>query len=91
MQRRAFLAAATAFGATFGAGTARADVLIINAPRDGFLSLRTGPGSGFDIIIEMPNGTEVHTLEWSGSWVRVRHVSGHTGWCSSDYLARPGR
>ena len=53
MRRRAFLATATGFAATFAAGTAQADVLIVNSPGDGYLNLRTGPGTGFDIIHQM--------------------------------------
>lgn len=90
MQRRSFLAGATAMAIASWAGTARADALLVNAPQDGYLNLRTGPGEGFDILFAMPHGSEVHTLEWSGNWVRVRHESGHTGWCSAKFLARMG-
>ena len=90
MKRRAFLASATGLGASWFAGAARADLLIVNSPGDGYLNLRTGPGTGFDIIHAMPHGSEVHALEWSGRWVRVRHESGFTGWCSSRFLARTG-
>ena len=90
MNRRAFLATAFGLGATFAVGAARADALIVNAPLDGHLNLRTGPGTGFDIIHMMPHGTEVHILEWSGRWVRVRHESGKTGWCAASHLARTG-
>jgi len=90
MKRRAFLASATALGAAWRAGAARADPLVVNSPRDGSLNLRTGPGTGFEVLYAMPHGSEVQTLEWSGRWVRVRHESGRTGWCASKYLARTG-
>ena len=90
MNRRAFLASAAASGAIGFAGTARADALIVNSPGDGFLNLRTGPGTGFDILFAMPHGSQVYTLEWSGPWVRVRHETGRTGWCASKFLARMG-
>jgi uncharacterized protein YgiM (DUF1202 family) len=90
MHRRAFLATATAFGAGLASGAARADALVVNSPGDGYLNLRTGPGTGFDIVYAMPHGSEVYALEWSGRWVRVRHETGYTGWCASDYLARRG-
>jgi N-acetylmuramoyl-L-alanine amidase len=90
MKRRAFLSSATAFGALWFSGPARADALIVNSPGDGFLNLRTGPGTGFGIVYAMPHGSEVYTLEWSGRWVRVQHETGHTGWCASKYLARMG-
>ncbi|MCB1349419.1 MAG: SH3 domain-containing protein [Maritimibacter sp.] len=90
MNRRAFLARATALGAMSLAGPASADALVVNSPGDGYLNLRTGPGTGFDIVFAMPHGSQVYTLEWSGPWVRVRHETGRTGWCAADFLARIG-
>lgn len=90
MIRRAFLSSAICCAAILAAGSGRAEGLVVVSPRDSSLDLRAGPGSGFDIIIAMPNGSQVQTLEWSGSWVRVRHESGRTGWCVARYLARAG-
>lgn len=87
MRRRTFLASSAAFFVT--ATTARAETRIVNSPGDGFLNLRTGPGSNYSIIQQMYHGSSVETLEWSGNWVRVRHQSGATGWASGKYLARP--
>lgn len=73
-----------------------ADVRYVYSPSDGFLNLRTGPGTRYDIIREMYNGDRVRVVEYAGSWVRVVHQSGVRGWASAKYLvrrdaARPGR
>lgn len=69
--------------------SAQAEVLVVNSPGDGFLNLRTGPGSGFDIIMEMTHGTTVNTLEYAGNWARVQHESGAVGWAFRKYMVQP--
>lgn len=86
MRRRTFLATATAFVAT--ARAAQADTYVVNSPGDGYLNLRTGPGSNYAIIRPMTHGSTVETLEWAGNWVRVRHASGDVGWAFAKYLGR---
>ena len=83
---RAFLICVALMAATF----ANADTRIVNSPGDGFLNLRTGPGSGFAIIMPMQHGTSVNVLEDAGSWVRVQHESGATGWAFEEYLRSAG-
>ena len=68
------------------AAVAQAEKLRVHSPGDGFLNLRTGPGTGYAIVREMYNGQTVRILERKGSWVRVRHSSGATGWASAKYL-----
>lgn len=87
MQRRIFLAAAAAGLVT--ARAASAETLIVHSPGDGFLNLRTGPGTRYAIIRQMDHGSRVETLEWSGKWVRVRHQSGAVGWAYAEHLRRP--
>ncbi|MBU2981486.1 SH3 domain-containing protein [Lentibacter algarum] len=58
----------------------------VSSPGDGYLNLRTGPGTSFAIVREMYNGQTVRILERKGSWARVRHQSGATGWASAKYL-----
>lgn len=87
MKRRMFLTVAAA--ALVTAGQARAERLLVNSPGDGFLNLRTGPGSQFDIIRKMFHGSAVETLEFANGWVRVRHESGAVGWAFAKYLVRP--
>lgn len=87
MDRRVFIlsVAATAAFAT----PSFAKTMIVNSPGDGFLNLRTGPGSSFDVIRKMYHGNRVETLEKSGNWVRVRHESGAVGWTFAKYLRDP--
>jgi len=68
------------------ASIAQAEVRIVNSPGDGFLNLRTGPGSSFAIITQMDHGTTVNTLEISGKWARVEHESGAVGWAFRKYM-----
>ncbi len=71
------------------ATTAQAEWLVVNSPNDGFLNLRTGPGGGLAIIMEMEHGTAVKTLEYSGNWARVEHESGNVGWAHRKYMVKP--
>jgi N-acetylmuramoyl-L-alanine amidase len=67
---------------------ARAEVMIVNSPGDGYLNLRTGPGGKFAIIMRMYHGTAVNTLEYAGNWARVEHESGAVGWAHRKYMVR---
>ncbi|MDQ2094491.1 SH3 domain-containing protein [Rhodalgimonas zhirmunskyi] len=71
---------------------AHAETRIVNSPGDGFLNLRTGPGSGFEIVTHMSHGTTVEVLEVKGSWARVRHeLTGKQGWAFRKYLVLESR
>lgn len=87
MDRRLFLT--TAGAALVAPGLASAERLIVNSPGDGYLNLRTGPGSQYQIIRQMYHGSSVETLEYAGNWVRVRHESGAVGWAYREFLVRP--
>lgn len=63
-------------------------LMVVRSISDGYLNLRTGPGTRFRIVREMYNGETVRILERSGSWVRVRHQSGDVGWASRKYMVR---
>ncbi|MEL7114924.1 MAG: SH3 domain-containing protein [Pseudomonadota bacterium] len=65
---------------------ARAEMMIVNSPGDGYLNLRTGPGSSFAIVQKMFHGSAVNTLEYSGNWARVEHESGAVGWAHRRYM-----
>ena len=81
---RVFLAATAA---CFLAAAAWAEVRIVNSPGDGYLNLRTGPGSQYDIILPLRHGSLVEVLETKGSWSRVRHeASGNVGWAFRKYM-----
>ncbi|MDG2617156.1 SH3 domain-containing protein [Thermoleptolyngbya sichuanensis XZ-Cy5] len=49
----------------------------------GTLVVRSGPGPGFIDIDELPNGTPIDIVEFSGGWGRL--ASG--GWVSMDWVA----
>ena len=56
------------------------------SPGDGYLNLRSGPGSDFAILQRMYNGEQVEIVERKGNWVRVYHQSGAEGWAYAKYL-----
>lgn len=49
------------------------------------LNLRTGPGTGYSIILTIPKGTTVSVLGYSGSWSKLTY-NGKTGYSYSSYL-----
>src|SRR5262245_26939873 len=49
------------------------------------LNLRTGAGTGYSVILTMPQGAEVSVIGASSGWYKVTYGS-HTGWCSGLYL-----
>lgn len=51
-----------------------------------YLNLRTGPSTGYSIILVMPSGSEVDVIDYSGNWKKVVYGS-YTGWASADYLS----
>lgn len=67
--------------------TRNESVYFVNSPGDGYLNLRSGPGSEYNIIREMSHGDRVVLLSSSGNWRRVRHnASGAVGWAYKNYL-----
>lgn len=53
--------------------------------REGPLNVRSGAGSGYSLLGQLPAGTAVTVLETSGSWYRVSG-GGLTGYVSADYI-----
>lgn len=49
------------------------------------LNLRSGPGTGFQRLLTIPQGALVEVLESSGGWDKVRY-QGTEGWASATYL-----
>lgn len=80
--------AAMVFATAAAAGTAW-----VNAPRDGYLNLRTGPSTGYRVIEQMPHRSKVEILHAPGKWVKLRSERGRIGWAHSGWLTtdRPGR
>lgn len=91
MNRRNFLFSAAALGAalaTAGAAQASGAQFVVDAPWG--LNLRTGPGTHYDVITSIPNGTYVTKIKQNGGWVKVHLPSGHAGWVAGQYLKQAG-
>lgn len=67
---------------------AMAEPLFINDTNDGFLNLRSGPGTDFPILMRIYGGTEVDGVGQSGSWRRVVLPDGQTGWASGNFMSQ---
>lgn len=52
------------------------------------LNMRTGPGTGYQIIRVIPRGTQVTASGSENGWYRVTY-QGSTGWASGAYLVSP--
>ncbi|WP_298857232.1 SH3 domain-containing protein [uncultured Sulfitobacter sp.] len=61
-------------------------LLYVQPTNDGFLNMRSGPGTGYRIKQRLYTGTEVKMIGRSGNWIHVRHSNGRTGWAHSRYL-----
>ena len=51
------------------------------------LNMRSGPGTGYSIVTQIPSGAEVTVTETNGSWAAVTYGS-FNGYCSMDYLVK---
>ena len=74
--------------AIFRPGPAGASPLWSPATTTADLNLRSGPGTGYEVLVVMPAGTRVDALldEAQGDYVRVRY-GGLEGWAAAAYLA----
>lgn len=69
------------------AGCAGSIVSGLDPNGDGFLSVRTGPGSNFTKIDELHNGDTVRTCAQQGKWVGVYYGQPRRkGWVHSNWL-----
>lgn len=50
------------------------------------LNVRSGPGTRYAVIHQLPRNTGCTVLETSGNWYRIRTFGGIVGWVSSNYL-----
>lgn len=79
------MAAALALGSSAAPADA-AYVCRLNPYGDNFLSLRTGPGSGFPEIARLGPNTGLSVLNGRGAWLRVQAEDGNVGWVFSRYV-----
>ena len=49
------------------------------------VNLRSGPGTGYHVILTMHKGAHVRVLHCGHSWCRVR-AGGHKGWMAKRYI-----
>ena len=53
---------------------------------DGFLAVRTGPGSGYRMIDRLYNGQKVYVFAARGSWRGILYRDGKRGWSHKNWL-----
>lgn len=64
-----------------------ADVMGLNPDGDGFLAVRSGPGSEYRKIGELHNGDRVGTYERRGKWYAISFGPNDTlGWAHGNWL-----
>ena len=56
---------------------------------EGGLNLRCGPGSDYDILLVIPDKTEVVEEGWDGGWIYVKY-DGEYGWINSEFVKPTG-
>lgn len=72
---------------TLAAAPVRADYVGgLDPAGDNFLALRTGPGSGYAMILPMGPGTFVTVLRRNGKWLLVELEDGTRGWAYGSYI-----
>lgn len=67
---------------------ALAQTLYVGQSDDGYLNLRSGPGTRHEVLQRLDVGARVQVEETMGRWARVRLPSGATGWASLTYLEK---
>lgn len=72
----------------FSPVAAFAQTLYVAETDVGFLNMRNGPGTQFDIVRRLSPGDRVAVEETQGVWYAVRLPDGQRGWVSGDFLER---
>lgn len=54
------------------------------------LNVRKGPGTGYDVVASVKNGTVVTLLDDSGSWYKIKTSGGTEGYIDSQYAKLGG-
>ncbi len=65
-----------------------AQTLYVSPTDVGYLNMRNGPGTRYDVERRLSPGDRVEVQQTQGVWYEVRLPSGATGWVSGDYLER---
>lgn len=61
-------------------------LLYVQPTSDGFLAMRSGPGTNYKLRKRLYTGSEVQMIGRSGNWIKVRIANGATGWAYSKFL-----
>lgn len=69
---------ASSGGSSRGAGWYEVDASALN--------VRTGPGTGYRVTGQLPDGYDLYVSGWSGDWARYTTYSGATRYVCGDYL-----
>jgi hypothetical protein len=72
---------ATTQAACSGVGT----VMGLDPNGDGFLAVRTGPGTGYRMIDKLVNGQRVTIINGQGGWLGVEY-DGRQGWAHGNWI-----
>lgn len=83
-----FIAFVLALAMAHPAQAEHGNQLYVDAPRDGYLNLRSGPSTGYTVLERMPHGSRVQVLARPGKWLKLRHASGAIGWAHGHYLSQ---
>ena len=67
------------------AANATPSELYVNAPQDGYLNLRIGPGTQYHVIDKMPHAAPVEVLYRGHRWFKVAYGR-KTGWAHRSFL-----
>ena len=90
--RRAVLGKALGLGAAVAAGAVAARPMLASASETGYyrttsvLNLRSGPGTGYGVIVVMPANAMVTSLGAISNGFRKVSYLGTVGWAHQDYL-----
>jgi len=55
------------------------------------VNVRTGPGKGYDVVMEVVSGEKVNILGNDSGWYKVEFSTGVVGWVNGDYLSTGGK
>jgi len=72
---------------TFAAEPATSKVVIVN---DDAVNLRTGPGTSYDSLGKLYEGTKLTLITRGEGWDKVKTPRGTIGWIASEYISSGG-
>ena len=81
MSRALFLAGLLAMLPLTALAQSRGEHQVVGVKGEEFLKLRAGPGTGFRVIVGLPEGTKVHVYSCERA--------GHTSWCKVSLKGVP--